>query len=293
MFGQNKTEEFSASNLATSNRSAAAELINYQAVARDAGGILMPNTTVAINFVIKNGAGGATVFNETQNLTTDANGVFSAQIGAVISLAGVNWANITPWLQVKLNGTSVGETQMASVPYALHAKTAESLTGGTTLAIGQNYQGGIIFWLDASGQHGLIAATTNQSLNLRWWNGVDRSTGALGDGLYAGAMNTAMVIATQMADNQSGNFAAKACADYSVTASGVTYGDWYLPSKYELNLIYAQKAVIGDFPANTYYWSSTEDDPLRAWNQDFNDGAQYSNDKDTTPIGGVRAIRAF
>ena len=80
---------------------------------------------------------------------------------------------------------------------------------------------------------------------------------------------------------------------YSVTVGGVNYGDWYLPSKYELNLIYGQKALIGDFPANKYYWSSTESDPFRAWNQDFNDGAQYSNDKDTTPIGGVRAIRAF
>ena len=146
MLAQNTTEKVALSNVVNSNRTASAELINYQAVARDAGGDLMKNITVAINFVIKNGAGGTTVFIENQDITTDANGVFSAQIGAVNSLATVDWANISPWLQVKLNGTSVGETQMASVPYALHAKTAISLIGGTTLAIGQNYQGGIIFW---------------------------------------------------------------------------------------------------------------------------------------------------
>ena len=54
-------------------------------------------------------------------------------------------------------------------------------------------------------------------------------------------MNTAIAIATQMADDESGNFAAKVCADYSVTVGGVTYGDWYLPSQYELNLLFLQR----------------------------------------------------
>ncbi len=124
MVAQNKIEEGVVSTGTTSNKSAAAELINYQAVARNAGGVLMTNATITIDFEIRNGAGGAAVFNETQSLTTDANGVFSAQIGAVSSLESVNWANIEPWLQVKLNGTSVGETQMASVPAALYSKNS-------------------------------------------------------------------------------------------------------------------------------------------------------------------------
>lgn len=107
----------------TSNRSmAAAELINYQAVARDAGGNLMTNAAVTLDFEIRDGAGGAAVFNETQNLNTDANGVFSAQIGSVSPLAGVNWLDIEPWLQVDLNGTDVGETAIGSGATALHSK---------------------------------------------------------------------------------------------------------------------------------------------------------------------------
>ncbi len=121
---QNITDEGAGAITATSKKSAAAELINYQAVARDAGGALMTNAAITIDFEIRNGAGGATVFNETQSLTTDSNGVFSAQIGAISSLEAVNWAITEPWLKVKLNGTSVGETQMASVPGALYSKNS-------------------------------------------------------------------------------------------------------------------------------------------------------------------------
>lgn len=104
-----------------SKKQAAAELINYQAVARDAGGNLITNTNVAIDFEIRDGAGGTAVYNETQNLTTDDNGVFSAQIGSVTPMAGINWLEIEPWLQVSMNGTDVGETQMGSAPTALHS----------------------------------------------------------------------------------------------------------------------------------------------------------------------------
>jgi hypothetical protein len=103
-------------------------------------------------------------------------------------------------------------------------------------------------------------------------------------------MNTAMIVATQMADNQSGNFAAKVCADYSVTMGGITYGNWYLPSKYELNLLYQQKVVVGGF-ASYYYWSSSEYDANLAWFQGFSNGNQNVYGKDST--FDVRAVRAF
>ena len=165
-----------------------------------------------------------------------------------------------------------------------------STTNPCGLSIGQTYQGGIIFYLDASGCHGLIAAPSDQSTGIQWYNGTYRITGTTGDGLGAGEMNTAMIVATQMADNQSGNFAAKVCADYSVTVGGVTYGDWYLPSKYELNLIYINKLTIGGF-ASGFYWSSTDVSNIDAWYQDFLNGLQSTNLKNFTYY--VRAIRAF
>ena len=117
---QNSSEALSPADI-TNRSSAAAELINYQAVARDAGGVLMTNQAVTIDFEIRDGAGGPAVYNETQNLNTDTNAVFSAQIGSVTPLTSVNWLNIDAWLQVDLNGTNVGETQIGSVPTALHS----------------------------------------------------------------------------------------------------------------------------------------------------------------------------
>ena len=183
-------------------------------------------------------------------------------------------------------GTNVTVTGIGTItnPYVIN------VPGGTTFTIGQSYQGGIIFWLDASGQHGLIASTSDQTAGTPWYNGTYRVTGTSGDGLHAGIMNTAMIVATQMADNQTGFFAARVCADYSVTAGGVTYGDWYLPSKYELNLLYLQKTLVGGF-ASAFYWSSTENDNFLAWLQTFVNSTQSSGGKNT--LNSVRAIRAF
>ena len=176
----------------------------------------------------------------------------------------------------------------AASPYVVSA------TGATVLTIGQHYQGGIIFWLDATGQHGLIAATVDQSTNytMVWSNGTSRYTGATGDGLYAGAMNTAMIVATQIADNPTGNFAAKACADYSVTDGEVTYGDWYLPSEYELSLLYLQRAWFGNFLGGFWYWSSTESNNNEAQILNLESGGGH--DTGAKYLGAsTRAIRAF
>lgn len=157
--------------------------------------------------------------------------------------------------------------------------------------IGESYGGGIVFYVYDNGQHGLIAATADQSTGIQWYNnGTYRMTGTTGDGLNAGAMNTAMIVSTQMADNQNGNFAAKVCADYSVTVGGIKYGDWYLPSKYELNLLYLQKSVVGGF-ADELYWSSSEYNLWEAWCQSLYDGYQWALDK-LNPYY-ARAVRAF
>jgi hypothetical protein len=157
--------------------------------------------------------------------------------------------------------------------------------------IGESYGGGIIFYIYDNGQHGLIAATVDQSTGIQWYNGTFRITGSKGDGLNAGAMNTAMIVATQMADNQSGNFAGKVCADYSVTVGGITYGDWYLPSNYELNLLYLQKNVVGGF-SNMPYWTSSEWDEYFVGTVDFSSGYQYYYYKMYDTFY-VRAVRAF
>jgi hypothetical protein len=160
--------------------------------------------------------------------------------------------------------------------------------------IGESYGGGIVFYVHDNGQHGLIAATSDQSTGIRWYGGSYANTRARGDGVGAGLKNTAIIIGNQGAVD--GNaFAATVCNEYSVTVDGVTYGDWYLPSKIELNLLYLQKSVVGGFADNeyNYYWSSTETyiSNFLAWFQDFTFGGQNLDDKFFTFY--VRAIRAF
>ena len=81
--------------------------------------------------------------------------------------------------------------------------------------IGEKYGGGIVFYVYDGGLHGLIAALADQSrTGMQWSNGTYKFTGTTGDGVNAGAMNTAMIVATQIDDTPGGNFAAKLCANY-------------------------------------------------------------------------------
>jgi len=177
-------------------------------------------------------------------------------------------------------------------PYVINA------TSGTCgLAIGDTYQGGIIFYLDPSGCHGLIAAPTDQSSAMRWYGGSSTNTRARADGLGAGLKSTTIIIANQ-GPVDGLPFAATVCNEYSTTVGGVTYGDWYLPSKYELNLMWENIGQgnalglgnVGGF-ANFAYWSSTENANNDAWRQDFGNGVQGNYLKSDAIY--VRAIRAF
>jgi hypothetical protein len=187
----------------------------------------------------------------------------------------------------------VFQTDAPSGFYYYSGTDWEELAGnsGTTHYIGENYGGGIVFYVYDAGQHGLIAAVENQSDGIQWYNGTFRKTVTSGDGLNAGAMNTTLIAAVQINDNQAGNFAAKICTDYSVTDGGITYGDWYLPSKYELNLIYLQRAVVPGLVFGAY-WSSTEHLTNYAWYQ-FLDDSGYQNNTFKDQTNHVRSIRAF
>jgi hypothetical protein len=155
--------------------------------------------------------------------------------------------------------------------------------------IGESYGGGIVFYVYDNGHHGLIAATADQSTEIRWYGGSNTNIRARADGIGAGLKNTSIIIANQ--GPVDGNaFAATVCNEYSITVGGVTYGDWYLPSKYELNLLYLQKGVVGGFDVDNY-WSSSEYNNINAWYVDFHNGYQSYLWKGLLLY--VRAVRAF
>jgi hypothetical protein len=155
--------------------------------------------------------------------------------------------------------------------------------------IGENYGGGIVFYVYDKGQHGLIAATADQSAGIRWEGGTWENTRARADGIGAGIKNTSIIIANQGAIDGAA-FAATVCNEFSVTEGGVTYDGWYLPSLYELNLLYLQKNLVGSFVIDIY-WSSTERNETTAYLKSFNSGSTIYASKGGSFL--VRAIRAF
>ncbi len=188
--------------------------------------------------------------------------------------------------ETKVNaGTNINVTGTGTTtdPYVISS-------GGAFHYIGESYGGGIVFYVYENGQHGLIAATSDQSTGIMYgYNAL--FTMAYADGLYAGRSNTNLVIAGQSIDNGT-SYAARVCNEYMATMGGVTYGDWYLPSKYELNLLYQQRVIVGGFSGGNY-WTSNEfsTNVQAAWYQNFSTGNQNIDNKVVAAY--VRAIRAF
>ncbi|MBN2612832.1 MAG: DUF1566 domain-containing protein [Bacteroidales bacterium] len=275
------------------------EKMSYQAVIRNNNNQLVINTQVGMKIsILKGSASGTVVYAETQKPTTNADGLVSFQIGdgTVVSgsFSGINWADGTYFIKTETdpsggtNYTISGANQLLSVPYALNAKTAENVPKHF---IGENYGGGIVFYVYDNGQHGLIAATSDQSAAIRWYAGSHKTLKTNRDGVGTGYGNTSVIIAAQ-GNGDGNNYAALLCSQYSVEVNGVVYGDWYLPSKKELLLLFQHRIVVGGF-ADARYWTSTEQVTYTdsAWVTDMGDGGQVWYNK-SQPYH-VRAIRAF
>lgn len=229
--------------------------------------------------------------------TATCRGLVQNDGGDPVSSYGVCWStNPGPTLanSYTADGSGIGEFVSAvtgliqGTHYYLRAYAVNSVgvAYGNEIEInkyqiGQNYGGGIIFWIDGSGQHGLIAAPSDQSSGAPWGcNGtmIGKTSVAIG----TGQSNTTAIL---KGCNQ-GESAASICNELVLNG----FSDWYLPSKEELNLMFGQRDVVGGF-SNANYWSSSETEANFSWYQSFVDGYQNSYDKYLT--GNVRAVRSF
>ena len=286
---------------------------NYSAVARNAAGQPIATTTIGIQItILKTSPAGVSQYSENHFINTDAYGLFNLVIGAGAvqsgSMATIDWSNDNYYLKVGMDaagGTTfltMGTTQLLSVPYALHAKTAESLVGGGsggggfTHYIGEEFGGGVVFhlWKDAQGvEHGLIVDKTDLSTSQVWSNIDATLIGASAQSSWDGLSNSNAIL------GQAGHTSSASALCLNSTNGGQS--DWYLPSIDELSLLWHSRfnvnkslSAIGGatvLPNSAYYWSSTEYGTSSAWYFFFNGQASSGSNKTTTYR--VRAVRAF
>ena len=162
-------------------------------------------------------------------------------------------------------------------------------TISTQLYIGQLYQGGVIFYVDGTGQHGLIASTSD--LGRYPWgcqgNTIDSTQSDLGFGLH----NSNRISANCYSSN---TIASTACLNAVINR----YGDWYLPSFDELQLLKTNLYSNGytqyfDTDEGSY-WSSTEISATQAMQLEFYFGGWYvGTPPSKTNQRKVHPIRSF
>jgi uncharacterized protein (TIGR02145 family) len=169
------------------------EKMSYQAVIRSSSEELVSDQLVGMQISILQGsAGGTAVYVETQAPTTNANGLVSIEIGAGAVVSGdfsvINWENGPYFIKTETDltgGTAYtisGTSQLLSVPYALHAKTAEAVTGTITetdpvfvASVASGITGSdTTYWnnkLDSYSETDPSVPTGTQVGEMQYWNG--------------------------------------------------------------------------------------------------------------------------
>ena len=179
-----------------------------------------------------------------------------------------------------------------------HIKNICGVDGTSACALGlKGPGGGIVFMTpstpgNTSGLFYEAAPSTWHSSSgdpqSAWCNNTNTLLGVASTVTGTGAMDGAAKTTVMLGVCTSG--AANLVDAYTATVNGVVYGDWFLPSKGELNQMYVNRIAIGGI-ASDEYWSSSEFDANGAWGHSFAFEFQSWGSKTYTLY--VRPVRAF
>ncbi|MBL7743841.1 MAG: hypothetical protein JNN00_10245 [Chitinophagaceae bacterium] len=136
------------------------QALNYQAIARNTDGTIIPGQSIGVRFsILDGGASGTVLYQETNQVVTNNFGLFTLAIGNGNSVTGsftsIDWGTVsTKFLRVEIapqggnNYQLQGATQFLSIPYALYAEKTKLVAGnGISIlngnTISANYQAGV------------------------------------------------------------------------------------------------------------------------------------------------------
>jgi len=178
--------------------------------------------------------------------------------------------------------------------------------GNIDVQVGDEAFGGIVFYVDETGQHGLVAATEDLTEGAtdpmefgyngyEWGCDWQEVNGADGTSIGTGYQNTIDIVNQGCSTLNGGITAAQAALDAEING----YSDWYLPSRDELVEMYntivngGLEGNIGGFDTSDwpYYWSSSEYFDFYAWDIYSSNGNAGYNPRYSTYR--VRVIRSF
>ena len=133
---------------------------NYQAVVRNDQGAPLSGQQVSIRISLQDEAGVIVHYSETHSVTTSPQGVVSFVVGSGTvqngTFADIPWADGNIYMKIEVDPTggsnyaTLGVSQLQSVPYALHAQTAnrfEAIPGAGDEALFEvrNSEGKVVF----------------------------------------------------------------------------------------------------------------------------------------------------
>jgi hypothetical protein len=205
-----------------------------------------------------------------------------------------NTFNKSTSFSIALTGLSGGiiyyaRAYMVTISKVIYGEQVSFTTVTPPITIGESYAGGIIFYIDNTGKHGLVASPADLSAGVPWDNGnwqnvVGNFT--TGTAVGSGLANTAYIISKL---NSTGTYAALSCKKYNING----FTDWFLPSRDELLLmkqnLYDKK--IGNFTAPGYWSSSAYQNSYYAYMQNVSADIYSLITMDNAEA--IRAARAF
>ncbi|MCX6328187.1 MAG: hypothetical protein NTZ85_01550 [Bacteroidia bacterium] len=175
----------------------------------------------------------------------------------------------------------------------------ESLTNDTIKHyVGEQFGGGIIFYVDNTNKHGLICSLSDI------YDPVASSFYGKQDPTSLKGRKDSLQLINQILSISNPEKAAELCNNYLNSNYGTgQYSNWYLPTIEELEMLYRAKDLVNkslakynkkvvDYLDKVYWSSSRMNDDLRGtnWLLDLESGGLITTN---LPIVFVRAIRAF